>query len=232
MSNSSNDGRPDRESASNFTLAILEGLFDVIAHPTRTTTRILKMPFCFGQHINNSQRVLQDSVRYNVESVAVLILLSNLIGGRLAVHLLPEFPHSEELEGILYAFGAIATGLCGYLAVCILKLDVASLNRTVAAYTYWFGLIWLFCVVAVLLEKYQIDPDSRLGSLLGLPITIAALLLFVFLIRWIADVNNIGRGRAFLSFCLGIILFNIIFRPLFFVVNLFLKKWHLVINPY
>jgi hypothetical protein len=232
MPSGSNQNRSSGSGASKFLFVVIEGLFDVIAHPIRTTTDILKMPFRFGEQIANSQKLLQDSVRYNVESVAILIVVSNLVGGGLAVHLLPEFRHSEELEGILYAFGAVATGVCGYLAVRVLRSRSSSFNGTVAAYTYWFGLVWLFCLVAVPLESYKIDPQSRLGSLISVLIGIAAFLLFLFLIRWIADINNIGPIRAFASFWLSLIFFNIIFRLLFFVVNHFLKRWHFVINPY
>src|SRR5215470_4577900 len=121
MPSASNHNRANGSRAFKVLFAILEGLLDAIAHPIRTTTDILKMPFRFGEHIGNSRRRLQDSIRYNVETVAILIIVSNLVGGRLAVHLLPEFRHSEELEGILYAFGAVATGVCGYLAVRVLR---------------------------------------------------------------------------------------------------------------
>jgi hypothetical protein len=229
----SSNQNPSRDSqASNFLFVVFEGLFDVIAHPIRTTINILKMPFRFGQQIANSETLLGDSVRYNVEGVAILILVSNLVGGGFAVHLLPDFRHSEELEGILYAFGAIATGLCGYLAIRVLRSRAAALNGTVAAYNYWFGLLWLFCLVTVPLEICKIDPQSRLGSMISAPMVIAALLLFFFLIRWIADINQVGPIRAFASFWLGLIFFNIMFRPLFFLLNHFLKRWHVAINPY
>lgn len=232
MLSGSDEGPSTGTSASRFAFVVLAGLFDLVYHPVRTTIGILKRPFCFGQQIANSEKGVKDSTRYNVECLAILIGLSNLVGRRLAVHLLPEFRHSEELEGILYAFGAVATGVCGYLAVRALKDSSISLNRNVAAYNYWFGLVWLFSLVAVPLEVYKVDPQSRLGSLLALPIGFAAFFLFAVLLRWLADINNISWTRAFVSFWLGIILFNLIFRPVFFLLNLFLKRWHVFINPY
>ena len=159
--------------------------------------------------------------------------MSNLVGGRLSVHLLPEFHHSEHAEAILYAFGSVATGVCGYLAVCVLKRRFVPPAETIAAYTYWFGFFQFSVLpVAVLMEKFKINPESWIGSLTVLAILVAVILAFACLVNWIADLNDIGLLRAFISFWLAILFFNAVFRPLFFVLNLILKRWHISINPY
>ena len=232
MPTSSDPRQSNGARASNF-LSVVEGLFHVMVHPIRTTVNILKMRSRFGQEIANSKNALRDSVIYNVEGVLLLVIVSNLVGGRLSVHLLPEFPHSEEVEAILYAFGSVATGVCGYIAVCALKRRFVPPAETIAAYIYWFGFFEFSVLpVAVLVEKFKIDPESRIGSLIALPTAIAVYLALRVLIRWIADLNDIGWLAALISFGLAILFFNAVFRPLFFIVNLILRRWHIFINPY
>ena len=232
MPTSSDERRSNGARASNFR-SVLEGLFHVIVHPIRTTVSILKMHFRFGQEIANSKNALRDSVIYNGEGALLIVIVSNLVGGRLSVHLLPEFPHSEEAEAILYAFGSVATGVCGYLAVSVVKRRFVPPAETIAAYTYWFGLFQFSVLpVVVLMEKLKIDSEARLGSLIAKAIVVVAILEFGFLVNWIGDLNDIGWLKAFRSFCLAILLLNAVFIPLFFILNLILKRWHFFINPY
>ena len=232
MPTSSDEGRSNSTRNSSF-LSVLEGLFNAIVHPIRTTVSILKLRFHFGQEIAKSRNALRDSVIYNGEATLLLVIVSNLVGGGLSVHLLPEFSHSEDVEAILYALGSVATGVCGYLAVCALKRRFVPPAETIAAYTYWYGFFELSMLpVAVLLEKFKIDPASRIGSLIVLVILVVVILEFGFLVNWIAELNDIGWFKTFMSFCLAILLLNALFRPLFFILNLILKRWHFFINPY
>lgn len=207
------------------------GLFDEALHIVRTTISIGKSHFNFGRQIGGMERPLTDAIRYNVEVLAVVIILSNFVGGTLTVHLLPEFRFSQELEAILYTIGVFATGACGWLAVWLLTSNrPIPAAETIAAYAYWYGFVELASMpIAILDEKTNIDLGSWIGWIIGL----ATVVVFSLLTKWIADINNIGVAKAFFSFVLAIILFNLIARPIALGLNAAFKLagWDFAIDP-
>lgn len=82
---SSDGGQSNGARARNF-LSVLEGLFEIV-HPIGTTVSILKMHFWFSKEIAEKKNALKDSVKYNVAGLLIVIIVSNLVGGRLFVHL-------------------------------------------------------------------------------------------------------------------------------------------------
>lgn len=170
----------------------------------RTTAAIFKDHFRFGQQILAMKDPVQSALRYDLEVLAVLVVVWNAIGGRLTVHLLPAFPFSEELEAILYALATAATGVCVYAAERLLTGRVIPATETVAAYLYWWGFYYaLSIVIALLSAPWGLDaPDY-----IAVPAALCLLSTYLLLLQWIAEIHQTSMVGAFISFWAGVVLF-------------------------